>query len=638
VKFRGTSKSHKGAGSVDEPMPTVSAGGIHVAEVRAFLTTFYGSGSVGQRADKPMRTVTTKDRLGLVIVAGVEYALVDIGMRMLEPDELKHAQFGRFAKHCDLSAAKTKAGKVAHRQLGVPRGRRGTRRCAASHRGGSREGCVSAIPSLIARLGLQPAADLSREEDEPEHIHAVENGVINYLSVSQLKDFSMCERLWFLGKVLRLPKKQFKAQVIGTEVHAQNEHYLKTGEDVLGEIAREMKPFLPAPGPDLLIEEHFGEPSPLFADRIPLTGYIDLVNPRRLKTEGVLRITDHKTTKSITKYAAAPADLANVETGAGIQMVGYAYWAVLAAADRFPGLQLIELEHIYTQTQGKKLATNALITVTPALVENQWVQKIEPMARRMREVARAKSLDEVKPTWSACKNFGGCSFQAQCLIHQTKAKERSMGIADRVLNRPPVTATPPPAATEPPKRHLQIVDSSTVPDAKPAEQPKPETPPAQPVATIVPPDAPKSDPKLAAEQPPPPPAPEPEKTKKPRAAKATASTEPVLKVYVDAMPNAVESQPLAGYVAGIVGDMERTFKCIDIRCATKKYKTDEGQELENPLAYGGWKGVLAAAIKVQPPPPATYVVLGASGSEIMQVVTEALEALCAPGNFTRGVR
>jgi DNA (cytosine-5)-methyltransferase 1 len=59
-----------------------------------------------------MRTVTTKDRLGLVIVAGVEYELIDIGMRMLEPDELKRAQFGRFAKHCDLSAAKTKAGKV----------------------------------------------------------------------------------------------------------------------------------------------------------------------------------------------------------------------------------------------------------------------------------------------------------------------------------------------------------------------------------------------------------------------------------------------------------------------------------------------------------------------------------------------
>jgi len=140
-----------------------------------------------------------------------------------------------------------------------------------------------------------------------------------------------------------------------------------------------------------------------------------------------------------------------------------------------------------------------------------------------------------------------------------------------------------------------------------------------------------------AEAPPPPTEEKPKRARKTDTPKASeAKTE--LRVFVDAMPNAVESQPLASYVAGIVGDMEKTFKCIDIRCAAKKYKTDDGQELENPLAYGGWKGVLGAAVKVQPPPPATYVVLGATGSEIMQVVTEALESLCAPGNFVRGVR
>jgi DNA (cytosine-5)-methyltransferase 1 len=114
VKFRGTSKSHKGAASVDEPMPTVTAGGTHVAEVRAFLATYYGSGSgkVGHSVAEPLRTVTTKHRFGLVVVEGAEYEITDIGMRMLEPEELKRAQFGRFASRCDLRAAKTKAGKV----------------------------------------------------------------------------------------------------------------------------------------------------------------------------------------------------------------------------------------------------------------------------------------------------------------------------------------------------------------------------------------------------------------------------------------------------------------------------------------------------------------------------------------------
>jgi len=99
----------------NEPMPTVTAGGFHVAEVRAFLTAYYGSdgeGDKGQSVLEPMRTITAKARLGLVLVEGTEYQIVDIGMRMLEPEELKVAQFGRFASDYDLSAAPTKAAKV----------------------------------------------------------------------------------------------------------------------------------------------------------------------------------------------------------------------------------------------------------------------------------------------------------------------------------------------------------------------------------------------------------------------------------------------------------------------------------------------------------------------------------------------
>jgi DNA (cytosine-5)-methyltransferase 1 len=108
VKLRG--ECH--GADVEEPAPTITAGGTHVAEVRAFLTAFYGEGSVGQRADAPLRTVTAKHRLGLVTVEGTEYQIVDIGMRMLEPHELLRAQFGRFAEAYDLGAARTKAGMV----------------------------------------------------------------------------------------------------------------------------------------------------------------------------------------------------------------------------------------------------------------------------------------------------------------------------------------------------------------------------------------------------------------------------------------------------------------------------------------------------------------------------------------------
>lgn len=108
VKLRGQCSGADPA----EPMPTVTGQGLHVAEVRAFLCAYYVNDAAGQALTDPARTLTTKDRLGLVTVEGQDYQIVDIGMRMLEPAELLRAQFGTFAAGYDLSAARTKAAKV----------------------------------------------------------------------------------------------------------------------------------------------------------------------------------------------------------------------------------------------------------------------------------------------------------------------------------------------------------------------------------------------------------------------------------------------------------------------------------------------------------------------------------------------
>ncbi|ANN78937.1 DNA cytosine methyltransferase [Bordetella flabilis] len=78
--------------ATDEPMPTLTAGGGHVADVRAFLVKYYSEGGQDQDCRDPMHTIPTKDRIGLVTVAGQEYVIADIGMRMLEPHELYAAQ------------------------------------------------------------------------------------------------------------------------------------------------------------------------------------------------------------------------------------------------------------------------------------------------------------------------------------------------------------------------------------------------------------------------------------------------------------------------------------------------------------------------------------------------------------------
>jgi len=89
TKFYGSCRS---GASAEEPVPTVTAGGGHMAEVRAFLVKYYGSGSQGQGLREPLHTVTSRARFGLVQVHGEQYVITDIGMRMLQPHELFKAQ------------------------------------------------------------------------------------------------------------------------------------------------------------------------------------------------------------------------------------------------------------------------------------------------------------------------------------------------------------------------------------------------------------------------------------------------------------------------------------------------------------------------------------------------------------------
>lgn len=134
VKLRGDNIGH---GS-DEPVHTISAGGLHIGEVRAFLIQYYGT-STGHELDRPLGTVTTKDRFGLVTIKGEQYQIVDIGMRMLEPHELFAAQ--SFPE--DYVIAHDSSGKKLSKTKQVAR-------------------CGNAVPPLVAKalveanLSIQP--------------------------------------------------------------------------------------------------------------------------------------------------------------------------------------------------------------------------------------------------------------------------------------------------------------------------------------------------------------------------------------------------------------------------------------------------------------------------------------------------
>ena len=80
----------------DEPLHTITTSPGHFGLVSAFLIKYYGSGGSCQTIDRPLDTITTKDRFGLVNVEidvqGGKYAIADIFLRMLKPEELKLMQ------------------------------------------------------------------------------------------------------------------------------------------------------------------------------------------------------------------------------------------------------------------------------------------------------------------------------------------------------------------------------------------------------------------------------------------------------------------------------------------------------------------------------------------------------------------
>lgn len=350
------------------------------------------------------------------------------------------------------------------------------------------------------------------------------------------------------------PSQQRGAQQVGTEGHAQLEHCLSTGEDVLGAFAKAGAHLLPTPGSDLLVEQPLDVAPPLTAGGSPFTGFIDLVDARQLASDGVLRITDHKFTSNVARNAATPAQLADANTEPGLQMVGYAAWA-LSQVERFPGLRELELEHLYYQTRGQRLAASVLASVPVGHVAREWRTKVEPQVEAMKEHAQAARAANVPANYGpACTKYGGCPFMAKCLTGENK----TMSLRDTLLNK-----------------------SST--DDLPA---------------VLPPDAPQTSPVQMApevvEQP------APKRRGRPRKAPESEQFAPrsdLRILFVDCVPTKHDG-PRPESLTGYVDDMHRKVAeagGVDVRFAGS----------DSSLGFGKWRGALAMAARAELPLPAS---------------------------------
>ncbi|WP_139530740.1 DNA cytosine methyltransferase [Klebsiella michiganensis] len=89
VKLRGTCRDGQ---PTDEPMPTITAGGQHVGEVKTTLAVDNYDEERAQQVLAFLQEYCGEGCTGLVEIGGVTYRIVDIGMRMLQPHELYRAQ------------------------------------------------------------------------------------------------------------------------------------------------------------------------------------------------------------------------------------------------------------------------------------------------------------------------------------------------------------------------------------------------------------------------------------------------------------------------------------------------------------------------------------------------------------------
>lgn len=489
---------------------------------------------------------------------------------------------------------------------------------------------------------------------------AVIDGKPTYTSASSLQTAESCPRKWFFAKVLGIKTPPSKSQAVGTQTHGEIEHYLKTGELTLGQIPMAGKHLIPEPSGDYLIEHRIWDQQ-LSPAGIPLEGFIDLVVPG-----DVVEVLDWKTTSNL-RWAKKGSDLPDT-----IQMAVYARWA-----QEFYNADTVRLSHVYFQTKGRPQATKSTILVDRARISRKW-ESIEKVARSLHDFAAETEVADVPANRMACDDFGGCAFYSQC---PRKAEEIfDMSVLDDKVSVPEgfveaweavknagrglpsvngelarIVGYISVGADRSQESYLgtgELAGLPTLHDPSTimllAQELAEAAPPPEPPA-ILPPDAPKSRPELAAlpvKQDPPLGVLDPADAKKlkkgdlidaylicfdalmqrdkweePKGhdfsypivpqpeARVPVESEPF--IYVNCVPP-VPCERLETYIFNTVNALAESAGEPDIRCSNK-----------DMLAFGKWRGVLAAAVKESPPQGSFTVTC--KGDDFAEVVVGALE-------------
>lgn len=295
--------------------------------------------------------------------------------------------------------------------------------------------------------------------------HTIVDGELQHLSVSSLekgdRNAGGCERRWNYwkrqGKTAEESAKGQKSKEAGTKLHAELEHYERTGENVLGRLAQKGLHFIPDPGPDLRVETpihkviqipdgtsvlgpngdivHGTRPrvvSPLTAAGIPFAGYIDLWHRRGINkgaddiTElhdppGTIEVMDWKWKGNVVDRYGNSTLISRDKLVYTTQMAGYGEWI----RRTIPDAHYIRLSHgVFPDKGGAPRKITKLHVVQDC--SNTW-EYVETVARTLRDVAKESNVDKVPANLMACTSYGGCPHAEYCTARQNNSMSRLFG-------------------------------------------------------------------------------------------------------------------------------------------------------------------------------------------------------------------
>lgn len=264
-----------------------------------------------------------------------------------------------------------------------------------------------------------------------------------------------CQRKWHFQYVQGIPQPSSPNQALGTALHHLVEGYIgfpKSGAFPFGTPAKtEAKRLFLAVKP--IVDEVIAEGIVSVEEKMELQLAGVLVNGR-IDVRKRSAILDWKTSSDIARYAKTPGQLRR-----STQMVLYAKWLSMQEGVSFP----LEVEHVYVQTKGKPLVERVKAKIDRGSLDVA-LDGVILLLEEMKVAAAETDVTKLKADRTKCR---------QCPYSNICPNERNQSMAS-LLSR--LTSSPEvkPAATAP----------TTVTEA---------------LMSVLPPDAPKPDPALAAD-------------------------------------------------------------------------------------------------------------------------------------------